>query len=72
LKKIAVILTLFIGLILLSLNHYRNYEAKVNAQLNPKMITPEVKQIEGSENSFDVTWINLPSIFDALIRSLKN
>ena len=69
-KKIASIVTVFIGLVLLVLN-YQNIAIETQTELNKKAINTEVKNNPKSEDkSFDVSKINLPSIFDALYRSL--
>jgi hypothetical protein len=70
-KKIASILTLFVGLILFALNyHVTTYSGQSSSTGFHKKSKP-IEKTESEDKSFDVSNINLPSIFDVLIRSLK-
>lgn len=69
-KKIASVITLFIGLVLLGLNYTTSVKSELSESFSSKPKATVVKQTTPVGKSFDVTKINLPSIFDALIRSL--
>ena len=69
-KKIASILTVFIGLILLVLN-YQNTALESQKDLSEEILKRGSKTIpQSEEKAIDISNINLPSIFDALIHSL--
>lgn len=70
-KKIASILTLIVGLVLLGLNYHVNTNSGQTSTNGSFHKRSDVKKSESEDKNYDVSKINLPSIFDALIRSLK-
>ena len=66
-KKISGIIVLVIGLVLFGLNY--SYSSNPNFKLNSTGTDVElvdVNDIEAEESTFDVSKINLPSVFDLL------
>lgn len=69
-KKIASILTLVVGLVLLALNYHVATYSRNSGSTGTFHSQQAVKKKESKDKTFEVSNINLPSIFDALIRSL--
>ena len=70
-KKIASIITLFVGLVLFALNYHVTTYSSQSSSAGFHHKTKVIQKSESEDKTFDVSKINLPSIFDALIRSLK-
>jgi len=69
-KKIASVITLSIGIVLLGLNHQTSLNSGFSEVFAVKSQTTKVEKPTPVGKSYDVSKINLPSIFDALIKSL--
>jgi hypothetical protein len=66
-KKIAGIIVFVFGLVLIGLNYTSNNNSSFNL-LNNSVDTELIdqKDVETKESAFDVSKINLPSVFDLL------